>query len=80
MMMKIAVLWMEVMIQVQEAKAVVPLCPHMPVLDAHTTSPVIGDSYNACLSHSLYESFKVGIIVPTSHLKKMRFLDVKCIF
>lgn len=43
--MKIAVLWMEAMIQVQEAKAVVPLCPHVPFLGAHTTNPVVGDSY-----------------------------------
>lgn len=43
--MEITVLWMEAMTQVQEAKAVVPLCPHMTFLDAYTTSPVIGDSY-----------------------------------
>lgn len=43
--MEITVLWMEAMTQVQEAKAVILLCPHMTFLDAYTTSPVIGDSY-----------------------------------
>ena len=44
--MEIAVLRMEALTQVQEAKVVVPLCPRPPFLDAHTASPVAGDSYS----------------------------------
>lgn len=44
-MMKIPVPRVEVMTQVQEVKAVVPLHPHKSFLDAHTLGPVIGDSH-----------------------------------